>query len=103
MFNVGRATQWAFADGLGVNLASDPETIGLTVLILRQVVSHHFAKIPPEVLLTGNLEGIAPDPRLILHAPSALSVHGGLKSAVSLGPGPFRLKSDAQSSGLPLL
>ena len=105
VFNVGRATQWAFADGLGDNLKDDPdpETIGLAVLILRQVVSHHFAKIPPEVLLTGNLEGIAPDPRLILHAPSALSVHGGLKSAVSLGPGPFRLKSDAQSSGLPLL
>ena len=39
VFNVGRATQWAFADGLGDNLKDDPdpETIGLAVLILRQV------------------------------------------------------------------
>ena len=28
MFNVGRTTQWAFADGLGVNPKADPETIG---------------------------------------------------------------------------
>ena len=27
VFNVGRATQWAFADGLGVNPKADPETI----------------------------------------------------------------------------
>ena len=31
--------QWAFADGLGFNLKADPETVGLTILILRQVVS----------------------------------------------------------------
>ena len=34
MFNVGRATQWAFDDGLGVNPKTDPETIGLSILIL---------------------------------------------------------------------
>ena len=28
MFKVGRAIQWAFADGQGVNLKDDPETIG---------------------------------------------------------------------------
>ena len=37
MFNVGRATHWAFADGLGVNPKADPETIGLANLILRQI------------------------------------------------------------------
>ena len=37
VFNVGRATQWAFADGLGVNPMADPETIGLAILTLRQV------------------------------------------------------------------
>ena len=36
VFNVGRATQWSFADGLGVNLKADPQTVGLAILILRQ-------------------------------------------------------------------
>ena len=29
VFNVGRATQWDFADGLGVNPKADPVTTGL--------------------------------------------------------------------------
>ena len=37
VFNVRPATQWAFADGLGVNPKADPETIGLAILILGQV------------------------------------------------------------------
>ena len=37
VFNVGRATQWAFSDGLGVKPKADPETIGLAILILGQV------------------------------------------------------------------
>ena len=37
LFNVGRVTHWAFADGLGVNPKADPETIGPAILILRQV------------------------------------------------------------------
>ena len=37
VFNVGRATQWAFVDGLGVNPKVDPEIFGLTIFILRQV------------------------------------------------------------------
>ena len=37
MLNVGRAAQWAFAYGLGVNLKAEPETISLSILILRQV------------------------------------------------------------------
>ena len=32
------STQWAFVDGLGFNPKDDPETIGLSVLILRQAV-----------------------------------------------------------------
>ena len=39
MFNVKRVAQWAFADGLRVNPKADPETIGLTILILGQVAS----------------------------------------------------------------
>ena len=36
VFNIEQALQWVFADGLGVNLRADPETIGLAVLIFRQ-------------------------------------------------------------------
>ena len=39
MFNVGQTTQWAFTDGFEVNSKTDPETIGLLNLILRQVAS----------------------------------------------------------------
>ena len=48
VYNVGRATQWAFADGLGVNPKADPETIVLEILILRQVAKHllNFSKHP---------------------------------------------------------
>ena len=62
MFNIGRATQWAFANGLGVNLKADPEIIGLAILILRQVAIPSLYKggLISEVLLTGNLEEIAP-------------------------------------------
>ena len=37
VFNIGRATHWAFADGLEVNPKADPETTGLAILILGQV------------------------------------------------------------------
>ena len=60
MFNVGRAKQWAFADGLGVNQKADPETTGLAILSLDKWRVHHFTKVPPEVLLTGNLDDIVP-------------------------------------------
>ena len=39
LFNDGRVTHWAFADDLGINPKADPETIGLAILILRQVAS----------------------------------------------------------------
>ena len=35
VFNVGRATHWAFTDGLGVNPKADTETFGLAILIRR--------------------------------------------------------------------
>ena len=38
MFNVRRATQWAFS-GLGVNPKVDSETTDLVILILKQVAS----------------------------------------------------------------
>ena len=52
--------QWVFADDLGVNLKADPKTIGLAILILRQVAGYRFAKVPKEVLLIENLKDIAP-------------------------------------------
>ena len=51
VFNVGQAKQWAFADGLGVNLKADPETIGLAILILRQVASPSLCQgIPTDII-----------------------------------------------------
>ena len=45
VFNVGRATHWAFSEGLGVNPKTDPETIGLAILILRQVARPSLCQI----------------------------------------------------------
>ena len=50
VFSVGRATQWPFGDGLGVNPKVDPETIGLTILILRQVARPSFSQGTPRGL-----------------------------------------------------
>ena len=58
VLNIRRVMQWAFAYGLGVNPKVDPETIGLAILFLRQVPKP--CEGTPEVLLTGNLEDIAP-------------------------------------------
>ena len=57
VFNVGRATQWDFADGLGFNSKSNPKTIDFAILILRQVEVHQFAKVPLEVLIDRELGG----------------------------------------------
>ena len=48
VFNVGRATHWAIADSLGVNPKADPETIGLAILILRQVVRASLSNLNAE-------------------------------------------------------
>ena len=38
-----------FCQQSAIQPEEDPKTIGLTVLILRQVGVHHFARVPPEV------------------------------------------------------
>ena len=76
-FKVGRATQWAFADGLGVKPKADPETVGLAILILRQVAQPSLCQGTPRGIIDRELGGYL-HPRWILHAPEALSVHGGL-------------------------
>ena len=57
MFNVGRAKQWAFADGLGVNQKADPETSGLTILILRQVARPSLCQVTPRGIIGRELGG----------------------------------------------
>ena len=57
MFNVGRATHWSFADGLGVNPKAHPETIGLAILTLRQVASPSLSQGTPRGIIDKELEG----------------------------------------------
>ena len=47
MNEIGLTSQGAFADGLGFNLRGDPETIGLAILILRQVASPSLCQMYP--------------------------------------------------------
>ena len=47
LFNVGRAMQWYFSDDLGVNPKADPETLGLEILILRQVATQSLFQSTP--------------------------------------------------------
>ena len=51
VFNVGRATQRAFADGLGVISKADPETIGLAILTLRQVARPSLCQGTPKGII----------------------------------------------------
>ena len=55
MFNVRRATQCPFANGLGVNPKADLEAIGLTILILRQVVSPSLCPGTPRGIIDREL------------------------------------------------
>ena len=74
---VRRATQWAFADGLGVNPMADPETIDLAVLIFRQSgEAITLSRYPKRYYSPGTWRTL--HPRLILHAPGALNLHDGL-------------------------
>ena len=57
MFNVGRATQWVFADGLRVKLKTDLETIGLAIFILRQVESASLCQGTLRGFIDRELEG----------------------------------------------
>ena len=52
------STQWAFVDGLGFNPKDDPETIGLAILILGQVLSPSYCQGTPRVLFDRELGGL---------------------------------------------
>ena len=54
VFN-GRATQRAFADGLGLNTKADPETIGFAILVLRQVASPSLCQDTPTGIIDKEL------------------------------------------------
>ena len=58
MLNVGRATQWALADDLGVNSKVDPATVGLAILIFREVASLSLSKGTPRGIIDTEL-GVA--------------------------------------------
>ena len=75
VFNVGRATHWAFADGLGVNPKADPETIGLAILILRQVERTSLWQGTPRDIIGRKLGGHCSHNRFYIHqAPLAYKV-----------------------------
>ena len=57
VFNIGRATHWAIADGLGVNPKADPETIGLTILILKEVERPSLCQDIPRGIIDRELGG----------------------------------------------
>ena len=57
VFNVGRGTHFAFADGLGVNPKVDSETIGLAILILRQVARPSLCQGTPRDIFDRELGG----------------------------------------------
>ena len=67
MLNVGRATQWAFVDGLGINLMIDPETFGLAILILTQVVSATLRQGTPRGITGRELGGYCPHDGFYMH------------------------------------
>ena len=71
VFNVGRATHWAFANGLGVNPKADPETSGLAILNLRQVARPSLCQGTPRgIIWMGTWRTL--NPRRLLHAPGAI-------------------------------
>ena len=57
VFNIGRATQCVFADGLGVNPKAYSETIVLAVLILRQIVGPLLCHGTPRGVIDMELGG----------------------------------------------
>ena len=61
MLNVGRATHWAFADGLGVYAKADPETNAVAILILRQVARPSLHQdTPRDIIWMGTWWALAP-------------------------------------------
>ena len=76
MFNAGRAMQWNFVDGLGVNTKADPEIIDLTTLILGQVARPSFCQGTPHKYYWQGTWRTLHSCR-ILYTPGVLSEHGG--------------------------
>ena len=75
VFNVGRATHWDFADGLGVNQKADPETIGLAILILGQVARPSLCQGTPRGIIDRKLGGRCTHDEFYMHqAPLAYMV-----------------------------
>ena len=96
MFNVERAKQWSFANGLEVNPKADPETNGLTILILKQVTSPSLCL----GIIDKELEGHCTHNLFYMHqTPSAYMVIFSRRQTWNLGPS--GLKSDTLPTGLP--
>ena len=90
MFNVGRATQWDFADGLGINSKADPETIGLTILILRQVPRPSLCQGTHRGIIDRELGGDCTHAGFYMHqAPLAYMVVFSQRRTSN--PGPFTI------------
>ena len=66
-FSVGRASQWFFVDGLGVNPKVCPETIGLAILILRQVARPWLWQVTPRGITDRELGGYCTHDRFYMH------------------------------------
>ena len=66
--------QWVFADGLGVNSKTDAKSVGLGILILRQVARPPFSQVTPRGFIDRELVRQL-HPRRFLYATGALSVH----------------------------
>ena len=87
MFNIGRATQWIFADGLGINPKADPETISLAILILRQVARPSLCRGTPRRIIEREIGGHCTNDRFYMHqAPFAYMVVFDQRRASNHGP-----------------
>ena len=87
MFNVGRVTQWAFTDGLRINPKADPETIGLAILILREVARPSLCQGTPRSIIDRELGGHCTQDGFYVHqAPLGGLCHDGLWLAENLVP-----------------
>ena len=87
VFNVGRATQWAFANSLGVNPKADPETIGLAILILWQVARPSLCQITPRGIIYREIGGHCIHDEFYMHpAPLAYMVAFDQRRASNMGP-----------------
>ena len=85
MFNVGRALQWTFADGLGVNPKADLERIGLAILILRQVANPSLCLGTSRGFVDSELGGRCSHDLFYMHKSAVACM---LVSAGASNPGP---------------